>query len=266
MKYFIGEDNFRVFLPDVQFIEKSDDDYNSRQIFGVMSSQRIDRQGESVIAKGLDFSEFMKHGHFNDNHSQETSAVIGYPEKIDYHADLSNFGSNLNGVEGWTCKGYILKGTKRADGVWELAKALSQTPDKRLGFSIEGKVERRIDKTIKSARIRNLAITNAPVNSDAQWHVLEKSFYDVDTANKALTAGFATSPGAQSNGSALRAESLDSDEKDMQRKKKKKNALKSVLEFDDLLKAMDMVLAKRPDFDEEAAAYFVTHLYKGGRL
>ena len=43
--------------------------------------------------------------------------------------------------------------------------------------------------------------------------------------------------------------------------------MKSVLEFDDMVKAMDWVLEVRPDFDEEAAAVFVNHLFKkGGRL
>ena len=265
MDYFIGEDKFRVFLPDVQFIEKSDDDsHNSRQILGIMSSQSQDRQGEKVISKGLNFNDFMQHGHFNDNHSQETSAVVGYPEKITYHEDLSEFNPKLSGIEGWTCKGYILKGTKRADGIWELAKALGQTPDRRLGFSIEGKVERRIDKTIKSARIRNLAITNSPVNTDAQWNILEKSFYDRDIAEKAMTAGTATTPQAQSNGGALRSESLDSDVKEIRKKREK--LLERALMFDDLVKAMDFVLEKRPDFDDEAAAYFITHLFKGGRI
>ena len=265
MQYFIGENKFRVFLPDVQFIEKSDDVYNSRQLFGIMSTQRTDRQGESVIAKGLKFSDFMNHGHFNDNHSQETSAVVGYPEEISYHNDLSKFDPKLIGVEGWTCKGYVLKGTKRADGIWELAKALGQTPNKRLGFSIEGKVERRTDKTIKSAHIRNLAITNSPVNTDAQWHVLEKSFYDPDTASKALSAGAAVSPATQSGGSALRVESLDSDEKDSQNRKK--NKLLRALDLEDLTKAMDMILEQRPDFDDEAAAYLTVQLFKrGGQL
>ena len=266
MHYFIGENKFRVFLPDVQFIEKSEDAYNSRQLFGVMSTQRLDRQGESVISKGLDFADFMNHGHFNDNHSQETSAVVGYPEEIAYHKDLAKFNPELEGVEGWTCRGYVLKGTKRSDGIWELAKALADTPHRRLGFSIEGKVERRVNKTIKSAKIRNLAITNSPVNTDAQWNILAKSFHDEDTAVKALSAGVATSPASQSGGSALRAESLDSDEKDIQRKKREK-ILRSALGFNDLVKAMDYILEKRPDFDEEAAAYLTAHLFKkGGKL
>lgn len=269
--YFIGEDNFRVWLPDVAFIEKSqkdEDAFNSRQIVGIMSTERRDRQGETVIAKGLDFEEFLHHGHFNDNHSQATSAIVGYPESVTFHKSLEQFDPSLKSASGWTCRGYVLKGTQRADGIWELAKALQGVPGKKLGFSIEGKVLRRSDKTIEKAKIRNVAITNCPVNTDCSWSVLEKSFYDEDIAIKSMVAGYGTSPGTQSGGGALRAESLDSDEKEiMARKKKRVEALKRALMFDDLEKAMELVLERRPDFEEEAAAAFVAELFrKGGRL
>jgi hypothetical protein len=222
-----------------------------------MSSERTDRQGEDVIAKGLDFEDFLEEGHFNDNHSPSTAAIVGYPEKTTFHRDLGQIDKSLDGVSGWTCEGYVLKGTGRADGIWELAKALGPTP-KRLGFSIEGKVQRRKNKTIEKAKIRNVAITNCPVNTDCTWGILTKSFYDEDMATKALSAGFATSPSGQSDGGALRSESLEHD-KD-KRKAKKKEALERALGMGDLIKAMDHVLEFRPDFDDEAAAYFVTHL------
>jgi hypothetical protein len=268
--FFIGEENFRVWLDKVSFIEKSDDDYNSRQIVGIMSSQRKDRQGESVVAKGLDMQDFLRAGHFNDNHSQDTSAIVGYPEDAKYWEDLSKFqnSSVLSGVEGWTCKGYVLKGTKRSDAIWELAKALQSTPNRRLGFSIEGKVIRRSDTTIEKARIRNVAITNCPVNTDATWEVLSKSMSEPEIAMKSLSAGYGISPATQSGGGALRVESLDSNaKKTMDEKKKKKlNALIRALEIDDLMKAVDFILNSRPDFDEDAAAVLVTHLFKKGGI
>lgn len=262
--FYIGEDSFRVWLPNVYFdegIAKSEKEkYNSRKIFGVMTTERKDRQGEVLVSKGLDFKEFLSHGHFNDNHSQDTSAIIGYPEKAEHHTNLAQYG--LSGVQGWTCEGYVLKGTKRADAIWELAKALQSVPNRKLGFSVEGKVIRRNDKTIEKAIIRNVAITNCPVNTDCNWSVLEKSFYEEDYAIKALSAGFATSPATQAGGGALRAEDLDSEEKDVSKKKRK--ALERALKFDDLLKAVDIVLDKRPDFDVDAACYLVSRLLKQG--
>jgi hypothetical protein len=268
-QFFIGENDFRVWLPQVFFIEKSsktdEDAYNSRKIAGIMSTDRRDRQGEVVVAKGLDFDEFLKAGHFNDNHSQETSAIVGYPERVQYHNSLHEFG--LDKASGWSCEGYVLKGTKRADGIWELAKALSEVPTKKLGFSIEGKVLRRADKTIEKAKIRNVAITNCPVNTDCSWDTLEKSFYEPDMAMKAMTAGYGSSPEGQSGGGALRSEDLDKDAKDiMEKKKKREEALKRALNFDDLLKGMEFVLERRPDFTDEAAAMFINHLFlKGGK-
>lgn len=268
--FFISEDEFRVWLPEVAFIEKSDNDsFNSRKIKGIMSTQRKDRQGEVLISKGLDFSEFLSHGHFNDNHSQDTSAIIGYPEKVEYHNSLKDLGLN---APGWTCEGYVLKGTKRADAIWELAKALQGVPNRKLGFSVEGKVERRADKTIEKAKIRHVAITNCPVNTDCTWEVLEKSFHEPEMAIKSMMAGYGVSPGTQTGGGALRSESLDSDQKKImeqdKKKKKRVEALMRALDLNDMMKAMDIVLDRRPDFDEDTAAIFVRDLFnnkRGGR-
>jgi len=281
--YYISETDFRVWLPDVIFKSDSENEtYDSRKIEGIMSTERKDRQGEVVTAKGLDFSEFLHNGHFNDNHNQETSAIVGYPQKVQYHTDLGSIDPKLKGVDGWSCKGYVIKGTKRADGIWELAQALQAVPNKKLGFSIEGKVTRRANKTIESAKIRNVAITNCPVNTDCTWNLLAKSFAEEEyamkslstDAEKAMSAGYGVSPATQTGGGALRTEDLDSKPKDVsfaneeeKKKKSREKAMKSVLEFDDMVKAMDWVLEVRPDFDEEAAAVFVNHLFKkGGRL
>lgn len=253
--FFVGEDSFRVWLPEVAFIEKSDDNeaHNSRRIKGIMTTQRKDRQGEILMSKGLDFEEFLHQGHFNDNHSQDTSAIVGYPETVQFHNSLSQFGVN---APGWTCEGYVLKGTKRADAIWELAKALQNVPNRKLGFSVEGKVLRREDKTIEKARIRNVAITNCPVNTDCTWEVFEKSFHDADLAKSLMATGM---------GAVLAPESLESDVKkvnDMDKKKKAKlDALHRALNMEDLLKAMDIVLDRRGDFDEDTAAIFVRELF-----
>lgn len=269
---FIGEQDFRVWLPEVDFCAKSnDEDFDSRQMNGIMSTQRKDRQGETVFAKGLEFDEFLHNGHFNDNHSQDTSAVVGYPQAVQFHHSLEKATDGRVKTPGWTCSGYVIKGTKRADGIWELAQALKSIPNKRLGFSIEGKVLRRSDKTIEKAKIRNVAITNCPVNTDCTWDVLAKSFEEPDMAIKAMSAGYGASPSTQTGGGALRGESLESDVKDTndsdKKKKKRAEALMRAIINDDMFKAMDIVLERRPDFDEDAAALFVKHLFlNGGKL
>lgn len=263
----IGENTFKVILPDLMLSEAGDGDaYNSRQIMGVMSTESKDRQSEIVLSKGLDFEEFLLNGHFNDNHSQQTSAIIGYPEEAKFHDDLGIINKSLDGTQGWTCRGYVLKGTKRADEIWELAKALKNNPSKKLGFSIEGKVIRRKNKCIEKASIRNVAITNCPVNTEATWDVLVKSFVDPDEAIKALSAGYATGPTTQTGGGALRTEDLDSDAKDTTFKKRKRKkedlerALRDVLDFDGLVKAMDYFTERSPEMTDEAAAMLAKQL------
>jgi len=107
-------------------------------------------------------------------------------------------------------------------------------------------------------------VHNCPVNTDCRWEVLEKSFHEEDLAVKALSAGYAASPATQSNGGAIRSEDLDSDVKVVTNKKKKRKALEKALQMDDLLKAVDIVLENRPDFDVDAAAYLITYLLKKG--
>lgn len=268
--FFIGPSEFRVILPDISFMEKAGDDHNSRQIKGIMSTSSLDRQGEKVLAKGLDMADFLKHGHFNDNHSQDTSAIVGYPEAAEYSEQLPM--KDGRQVEGWVCRGYVLKGTRRADEIWELAKSLAKTPDKRLGFSIEGKVVRRKNNVIEKAVIRHLAITNCPVNTDATWDVLAKSFVNEEVAMKSMMAGYGAGagPAGQSGGSALGGESLDcdSDPRDDEKKKKRKTALKIVtrslvgVDFDEIIKAIDYTFDLRPDFTDEAGAEFVSYLIR----
>jgi len=266
--FYIRENDFKIWLPEIAFSEvvsKSDsqnEPHNSRKIKGIMTTQRKDRQGEILISKGLEFDEFLSHGHFNDNHSQDTSAIVGYPETVKYHSSLVEKGVS---APGWTCEGYILKGTKRSDAIWELAKALEGVPDRKLGFSVEGKVIRRADKTIEKAKIRNVAITNCPVNTDCSWEVFDKSFSDPDMAIKSMMAGYGASPATQTGGGAMRGESLDSDVKkvayDEEKKKKKIAALMRAIDFDDMVKAMDIVLSHRTDFDEDTAAIFVKDIF-----
>ena len=154
----LENDEFTVWAPAcVEVIEKAGVDLElTRPIGGWCSTQNIDRQDEVVVAQGLDFSEFVAFGYFNDNHKQETGAVLGYPRI-----------ARLEKSRWWT-EGNLLVGYPPADKVWELAKALKKSRAPRnLGFSIEGKVlERNGSNRIVRAKVRNVAITNAPVNTD----------------------------------------------------------------------------------------------------
>lgn len=204
-----------LFQFDVDVFEKAEDgEDKARRIGGFVSTERLDRQQETVLQKGLDFGEFLEYGWLNDNHKRDTFDVLGFPTKAEF---------KLN--KGWYIEGYLLKGYPPADAVWTLAKALQKTK-RRLGFSIEGKnTLRKSGKVIKSM-VTNAAITHVPVNPDCTLEVLTKSFcIHCDTAecircdknclDKALMAGYGTSPATQTGGGALRVQSIEGQLKDL---------------------------------------------------
>lgn len=186
-------DDFTIWQPGVVELLKSDEGEDERKLGGYCSTEHLDRQQEVVMQKGLDFNDFLKHGYFNDNHNQATSAVVGIPDTAEYHPG-----------KGWYTTGTLLKGFKRSDEIWDLAKSLEDTK-RRLGFSIEGKVIERKDNHIVKAKIRNVAITNCPVNPNCTWDILAKSF-----DAKALAAGHAITP--TSGGGVIRTQDLEHDE------------------------------------------------------
>jgi hypothetical protein len=189
-----------------------------KRIGGIVSTETPDKQGEVVLQEGLDFGEFLNGGWFNDNHSKETTDVVGYPEmvrKFKRGEALPN--GRRAGVNGTWVEGYLLN-TEKGRRMWELGQALQST-NRRLGFSVEGKVERRagprtvflkdpqsgqgqwVGREIVRATVRNVAVTNAPVQGDAKLEVLAKSMQalerqgeeeDKERLGKTLAMGPAT--------------------------------------------------------------------------
>lgn len=172
------------------------------RIGGIVSTDDVDQQDETVLQEGLDFGPFLERGWYNDNHGQQTVDVVGYPVNAFY----VTAGTRLpNGQKadraGWWTDGYLLD-TERGRSLWQLTKSLNGTP-RQLGFSIEGKVLQRTNrgKTVAAAVVKNVAITHCPVNTQTTLHALVK----------ALTAGSAiNNPGASpGQGFPLRGESMD---------------------------------------------------------
>jgi uncharacterized C2H2 Zn-finger protein len=192
----LTEGTFHVWQPNSVDLLKGSPDAEWR-IGGYASTEARDRQGEVVLAKGLDFSEFVQFGYYNDNHQQHTAAAVGVPEAAEYHKG-----------KGWYTEGYLLKGVERARQIFDLAKALSDTP-RRLGFSIEGKILERFGDKIVKAIIRNVAITNSPVNTECSWQIIAKS-WATDLEMKALSVGHAIAP--EGGGRVLVPQDLEKDE------------------------------------------------------
>lgn len=188
----------------------------ARRIGGFVSTSALDKQGERVLQEGLDFSPFLQDGWFNDNHSKATADIVGFPET----AKLMRKGERLPSGQaadktGWFVEGYLLQGHPPSDRIWELAKALQKTP-RRLGFSVEGRVTQRMNKAgepiVARAVVKNVAVTNCPVNNQTSLEVLAKSLSALDMS-KALEAGGGDDGGggapAPGSGRALMPESIE---------------------------------------------------------
>jgi hypothetical protein len=180
-------------------------------------------------------------------------------------------------ANGTWAEGYLLQGTDRADRIWELGQALKET-NRRLGFSVEGSIQKRtgrLRKTVAKAKVRNVAITNCPVNTDSRLDILAKSLDAVsrvedDQWEKAMTAGdVGSSPRVPADtpttgeGAARivskqsldhkgrRVEYLDEEEEKPSKKKSMKKSLSDI-------EAMEWVLRRHPNMTLDQAARFVT--------
>jgi len=219
----MAENDFKLNIGELSFFEKSEaKPGRERRIGGIASIETKDRQKETLLQRGLDFSEFVNYGWFNDNHSKKTADILGYPED---HKFFKKGETLPNGVEaiapGHWVEGYLLKGKKQADEIWDLANSLKDTP-RRLGFSVEGKIQKRdsLDKSIVTkALVREVAITKAPVNTDSQMDILAKALTMGEATPGESIEGEKTGDGA---GQVLAKESLE------KKKKKEKEGYKSL--------------------------------------
>lgn len=184
----------------VSFFEKADAEVGKRRrIGGIISTESPDRQGETVLADGLEFSDWIKNGWYNDNHSKDTDGIVGYPEYVkSFRRGEKLPNGEVAKTPGHWAEGYMLP-TDRANRLWELGKALAGT-GRRLGFSVEGKILRRVGprtiarkaddgsveyvgNRIAKALVRNVAITNCPVNTDTGLEILARSLTAAETAD-----------------------------------------------------------------------------------
>lgn len=224
---------FEVNIPVGVWLNKSAPKGRQRRIGGLLTTDNEDRQGETVIQKGLDFSAFLNHGWFNDNHSEDTTGIVGYPEKDSLRllkkGTLMPNGKIAPGNGHWA-EGYLLENA-RGDDIWNTAQALAKAGgDRNLGFSVEGGIQKRLgrnNKTIARATVKNVAITNCPVNTDTMLETLAKSLQAVEACAspedlwKALGMGTSNGPVTQpagpqtgeTAGQVLAPESLESGKK-----------------------------------------------------
>lgn len=214
-------------------IIKSGDEY---KIGGLASTAALDKQGESLIQKGIDLTPVDEgKGFFNFDHSNKPEDTLGLIDG--YKKD----------EKGLYVYGRLFKGHKRAEAVYAIMKGLENEGRGAVGLSVEGQILERDPlnpKIIKKCRIKNVAITFNPVNADTyagimksmssaemQWDSTapvetettthEPSFFSasqvMELVQKALgvASTAATMPPSElSGGDALTQESLESKKKD----------------------------------------------------
>lgn len=168
--------DFQFFAP-MRFFKGADGDM---RIAGVITTDNVDQQGERILQDGLDFHHFMTKGYFNDNHSNKTSDILGYPERVQFFEKGSQLpdGTKATANLHWA-EGRLLPDYEPSKRIWTLGQSLAKAGGGRsLGFSVEGKIKRRTgrgQKIIAKAEVKNVAITNCPVNADTKLLTLAKS-------------------------------------------------------------------------------------------
>jgi hypothetical protein len=172
---------------------KGADKTGKRWISGIASTDAKDLQGEIVDQQGINFDYFLKHGWFNNDHKPGFENKVGQPTECKVTK------------QGLFVKGYLFEKHQVADSIWDLMSSLDNTQaDRKVGFSIQGKVTRRDGNKIKECWISEIAITACPVNHTT-WCDIAKSLssqpWDLnkdndknETKNKALSAGSVVVP------------------------------------------------------------------------
>ena len=168
----VSTNKFNFFIPiDLQ---KAQDGNGNEvvKIKGIASTDAKDSDEEILIPSGFDFQPLLKTGFLNWNHQARTSskAIVGEPTA----AKVINNGKDFY-IEG------IIYPNEEGKNIVNLAQTLQlYSPNRRLGFSIEGQaIERDImnPKRVTKARITGVAITQSPKNPNTLMDIV-KGEYD----------------------------------------------------------------------------------------
>lgn len=160
---------FSTWLPvDVSKSEGAD---NKTLIGGIISTDTVDQQGDTLLQSGMDFTYFIDKGWFNYEHKQGADNILGAPTKVEPVM--------IDGKQATRVEGYLLNDAPRAREIIDIARAIERADLPRtIGFSVEGQVlarDKDNPKIITRSRILNVAITSAPVNPDARLEIIARS-------------------------------------------------------------------------------------------
>lgn len=169
-----SSEKFNFFVPSISFQKGEDNKGNETYVIeGICSTDDEDSDGETLIPAGYDFSPLLKNGFFNWNHQSATKpkSIVGEPT----HAEV------VQGGRGLYVKGFLYP-TREGQDIIELAETLEKySPNRRLGFSIEGQAIERDPlnkKKVTKARITGVAITQNPKNTNTLMSIVKGEYSD----------------------------------------------------------------------------------------
>ncbi len=185
------------------------------KIGGIISTEDVDADGETVLTKGLDLSYFsggfgkIKYEHDSEI-SHEPHNIIGFPTKIIKGANKIEFEGDLVSFDPEQPDSKLSPQQRLAKSAYGLLKSVEEhnrrypkSPQK-VGYSIEGEYLDRSKSTglVKKARVTNVVLTTKP-----------KNMKTVAMLVKSMGVGYGTSPETQTGFGATRLESVDKSSK-----------------------------------------------------
>lgn len=188
-------DSYKVFVPieDDDLMKSISIDENGDYIVqGVMTSDAVDEEDDSITPEGMDCSYFLTKGWIKYEHGNKPEQFIGEP--LEVKVGRFEHPTLMKAVNGIFVKGRLFAQRALTKSAIEAMEDLQKSNTKRrMGWSIEGNVKERnkAGKIVKSV-LRNVVLTMNPVNTTT-WAELAKSFakdheldIDMPEVNKAM--------------------------------------------------------------------------------
>lgn len=151
---------FRMAVPLLKAEEESHHGEVIRFVSGMASLEIPDRQGETMIQKGIDFGPLLETGYINWDHGdvrwKSPEYLIGEPT----HAAIIKH----QGVDGLYIEGRLWKGHPMADHAWDFLMATSKSAgNRRGGWSVQGHTLASHRGQLLRSVVRDMALTHKPV-------------------------------------------------------------------------------------------------------
>lgn len=171
-------DTYRLWVPIEDDLLKSVsiDENGDFIVQGVMSSDDLDEEDDSINPEGMDCSYFLTKGWIKYEHGNNPNQFIGEPLEVRVGKfDHPTLRKSVNGI---FVKGRLFANRALTrEAVTTIQDLQKSNTKRRMGWSIEGSVKERCRKTGKVLKsvLRNVVLTMNPVNT-ITWAELAKSF------------------------------------------------------------------------------------------